>query len=123
MAGQNLSIVDFSKIHDLLPLSKGCFGKTTAQVTAALRRDGFDVTQRQIRHALERMEPEFGLVRTCGARNVDYWKRSRSVSIGHCFRQDEFGGEPLDFDCEDDYAGFHAHSLPSSLDPSHGGGQ
>lgn len=105
-------LVRVSIIHDLLPHRAGCIGKTASEIAARLAREGHHVNIRTVQRTLAMMEPEFGLKRVRLADGTDRWKRSRRVTVGHCFRQDDFRAEPSEARVEDSSGGMTEHAMP-----------
>lgn len=99
-------------IHDLLPFHTCRAGKTSREVTAMMRRDGYDVSHRSVHRALDNMIPIFGLQRHLQANGSIRWKRTREITVGHCFRIHDFQGEPLDFEWDDPDSGLLQHAMP-----------
>jgi|GEM_PF-3799052 len=100
-----------SIINDLLPFHPARPGRSSKEITAMLRRDGFDVTERVVRTALKNMVPVFGIEKTIHSSGQVRWKRVRPYTVGHIMRAHDFQGEPLDFEWEDPSAGMHEHAL------------
>ncbi|NKI35143.1 hypothetical protein HFP89_08185 [Wenzhouxiangella sp. XN79A] len=96
MSKKNLSIAHFAMIHDLLPCGRGHRGKSHAVIVSDLRRDGVDVSLKQVERALKSMEGQFGLIRGFGPRGELRWKRSNPESMGQHFYLEDLKGEPLD---------------------------